>query len=93
MTPFKEGLYDAEKISETGKIGDETVLKSTLIRKKDCVAEYEDGTAQNVVLTIKVMPELQYNLISALQAFDNKFKIDGGKDCLSLVKGQNQNSF
>ena len=45
------------------------MLKSTLIAKKDCIAKYKDGMMQSITLMVKVVLELQYNLISTLQAF------------------------
>ena len=71
MTPFVKGLYDIKKIDGNVKIRDGTGLMSTLIGKKDYIAKYRDGTMQSLMLTMKIVPNMQYNLISGLQAFDN----------------------
>ena len=87
MTLFVEGLYDVKKIDGNIKIGDGTGLKSTLIGKKDYIIKYKDGTMQSLTLTVKIMPNMQYNLISRLQAFDNGYKVKEDKDGFALVKG------
>ena len=58
MIPFIEGLYDFKKIDGNVKIGDGTGLKSTLIGKKNYIAEYKDRMTQNLTLTVKVMLNL-----------------------------------
>ena len=87
MTPFVKGLYDIKKINENVKIGDGTGLKSTLIGKKDYIAKYKDGTMQSLTLTVKIILNMQYNLISGLQAFDNGYKVKEDRDGFALVKG------
>ena len=39
-----------------------------------------------IMIKVMLVPKLKYNLISALKAFENEFKIAGRKDNMSLVK-------
>ena len=87
MTPFIKGLYDIKKINGKVNVSDGIILKATFIGKKDCVTVHKDGMTQNVTIKVKAIPNLKYNLVSALEAFENDFNISGSKKCMSFIKG------